>query len=63
LLKALAHKNGFVGLVFGRASLPAVALAKPSLQDLKEIRGNRFEKLKGRRKGQYNIRIDDQYRF
>ena len=37
--------------------------AVTSLQDLKEIRGNRFEKLKGDRKGQCSIRINDQYRI
>ena len=37
--------------------------AVTSLQDLQEIRGNRFEKLKGKRKGQYSIRINDQYRI
>jgi len=34
-----------------------------SIQDLQEIRGNRFEKLTGDRKGQYSIRINDQYRI
>ena len=34
-----------------------------SMQDLKEIRGNRFEKLPGNRKGQYSIPINDQYRI
>ena len=34
-----------------------------SMQDLQEIRGNRFEKLGGDRKGQYSIRINDQYRI
>ncbi len=34
-----------------------------SMKDLLEIKGNRFEKLKGVRKGQYSIRINDQYRF
>ena len=34
-----------------------------SMQDLQEIRGNRFEKLAGNRKGQYSIRINDQYRI
>ena len=34
-----------------------------SMQDLQEIRGNRFEKLKGERQGQYSIRINDQYRI
>jgi proteic killer suppression protein len=37
--------------------------AVTSMQDLKEIKGNRFEKLKGNRKGQYSIRINDQYRI
>jgi len=37
--------------------------AATSMQDLQEIRGNRFEKLKGERKGQYSIRINDQYRI
>ena len=36
--------------------------AATSLQDLFEIRGNRLEALKGDRKGQYSIRINDQYR-
>jgi toxin HigB-1 len=34
-----------------------------SIQDLQEIRGNRFEKLIGDRKGQYSIRINNQYRI
>lgn len=37
--------------------------AATSMQDLKEIRGNRFEKLKGGRQGQYSLRINDQYRI
>ena len=37
--------------------------AVTSLQDLQGIRGNRFEKMKGKRKGQYNIRINEQYRI
>lgn len=37
--------------------------AVTSMQDLQEIRGNRFEKLKGDRQGQYSIRINDQYRI
>lgn len=37
--------------------------AVTSMQDLQEIRGNRFERLKGDRKGQYSIRINDQYRI
>jgi len=34
-----------------------------SMRDLQEIRGNRFEKLAGDRKGQYSIRINDQDRI
>ncbi len=37
--------------------------AVTSMQDLQEIRGNRFEKLKGDRQDQYSIRINDQYRI
>ncbi len=37
--------------------------AVTSMQDLQEIRGNRFEKLAGDRKGQYSIRINEQYRI
>ena len=34
-----------------------------SLDDLKVPPGNRLEALKGERKGQYSIRINDQYRI
>jgi len=37
--------------------------AVTSMKDLQEIRGNRFEKLKGERQGQYSLRINDQYRI
>jgi proteic killer suppression protein len=37
--------------------------ASASLKDLQELRGNRLEVLKGNRKGQYSIRINDQYRI
>jgi proteic killer suppression protein len=37
--------------------------AMPSMKDLQEIQGNRFEKLKGDRRGQCSIRINDQYRI
>ena len=37
--------------------------AATSMQDLQEIRGNRLEKLKGDRKNQFRIRINDQYRI
>ena len=34
-----------------------------SLEDLKSPPGNRLEKLRGDRQGQYSIRINDQYRI
>ena len=37
--------------------------AAMSLNDLACIRGNRLEALKGRRKGQHSIRINDQWRL
>ncbi len=37
--------------------------AATSMQDLMEIRGNRFEKLKGERQGQFSLRINDKYRI
>ncbi len=36
--------------------------AAASLKDLAALPGNRFEALKGDRKGQYSIRINDQWR-
>ena len=37
--------------------------AAARLADLSAIRGNRLEALKGGRKGQYSIRINDRYRL
>jgi proteic killer suppression protein len=37
--------------------------AAVALQDLAALPGNRFEALKGNRKGQYSIRINDQWRM
>lgn len=37
--------------------------AATSLEDLRELRGNRLEILQGDRQGQYSIRINDQYRI
>ena len=34
-----------------------------SLEDLRALRGNRLEALTGGRKGQFSIRINDQYRI
>ena len=33
------------------------------LKDVQKVPGNRFEKLKGDREGQYSIRINDQWRI
>jgi len=37
--------------------------AATTLQDLRILPGNRFEWLAGRRRGQYSIRINDQWRI
>jgi proteic killer suppression protein len=37
--------------------------AATSLKDLAALPGNRFERLKGDREGQYSIRINDQWRI
>lgn len=37
--------------------------AATALQDLAALPGNRFEALQGDRKGQYSIRINDQWRI
>jgi len=37
--------------------------AAETMNDLSGLRGNRLERLKGDRKGQYSIRINDQYRI
>ena len=55
LLPEILHKKAQVKL----ARLGATT----SVRDLKEIRGNRFEILKGDRKGDYSIRINDKYRI
>ena len=37
--------------------------AAQTLQDLAVFPGNRLEALKGKRRGQYSIRVNDQYRI
>lgn len=37
--------------------------AATSLEDIAMLPGNRFERLKGLRKGQFSIRINDQWRI
>ena len=47
-----------------KAQIKLARLAAASnLLDLRTLPGNRFEALKGDRKGQYSIRINDQYRI
>ena len=47
-----------------KARIKLARLAAASdMNDLSELRGNRFEMLKGDRVGQYSIRINDQYRI
>jgi toxin HigB-1 len=55
LLPAELHQKAQIKL--------AVLGAATSLNDLRELRGNRFEALRGDRAGQYSIRINDQYRI
>jgi proteic killer suppression protein len=55
LLPAELHRKAQIKL--------AILGAATSLNDLKELRGNRFEALKGNRAGQFSIRINDQYRI
>ena len=55
ILPQVLHKKAQVKL--------ARVSAASGLEDLKTLPGNRFEALKGDRKGQYSIRINDQYRI
>jgi toxin HigB-1 len=54
ILPAELHKKAQIKL--------AILGAATSLNDLRELRGNRLEALKGERSGQHSIRINDQYR-
>ncbi len=55
LLPAELHQKAQIKL--------AVLGAATSLNDLRELRGNRFEALKENRAGQFSIRINDRYRI
>jgi proteic killer suppression protein len=55
LLPAELHQKAQIKL--------AVLAAAGNVEDLRDLRGNRFEALKGSRKGQFSIRINDQYRI
>jgi len=47
---------------YNQNSAPLQEMKLSALQDLAALPGNRFETLKGNRKGQYSIRINDQWR-
>jgi proteic killer suppression protein len=55
-----SRRFGSIARVAARR-LGVIGFAK-SLDDLRNPPGNRLETLKGDRKGQYSIRINDQYR-
>lgn len=55
--------ESFVGYrAIGRLQLDRLEAAT-ALNDLAVLPGNRFESLSGNRKGQYSIRINDQWRI
>jgi proteic killer suppression protein len=56
-VKALSGIEGSARLKLDRLE------AAVTLRDLAVLPGNRFEALKGDRKGQYSIRINDQWRI
>ena len=56
------HVRAFSGIEYAaRLKLDRLEAAT-TLRDLAALPGNRFEALKGDRKGQYSIRINQQYR-
>lgn len=58
----LKFVNKFSGIELQARKRLKLLNATPDLKTLAGIPGNRFEILKGDRKGQYSIRINDQYR-
>ena len=60
---ALAGPVGVAPFVAAAIVAPAKAAATSKLGDLSALPGNRFESLKGKRKGQYSVRINDQWRI
>ena len=57
-------RKGFPADLVRRAQLLlAVLNAAVTIEDLRSPPGNRLEALKGDRKGQYSIRINDQFRI
>ena len=72
--KATEEINYVISSKLSRKLLPAVLHEKvriklarigaaTNLQDFQKLRGSHFETLKGDRKGQYSIRINDQFRI
>jgi proteic killer suppression protein len=62
LFKRLAVRR-FLGIAKPALARLLLLHAARSLNDLAGIRGNRLEALKGERKGQYSIGINDQWRI
>ncbi|MBV1869120.1 MAG: type II toxin-antitoxin system RelE/ParE family toxin [Marinosulfonomonas sp.] len=57
-------RKGFPAGIFRRASALITALdAAVELDDLRSPPGKRLEALKGNRKGQYSVRINNQWRY
>ena len=57
-----AARNSLPTHLHDKARIKLARLAAAGeLSDLSELRGNRFEMLKGDRAGQYSIRINDQH--
>lgn len=62
-LSKAAHKR-LPSELHGKAKIKLARLAAAtSLEDLRDLPGNRFEMLKGDRKGKFSIRINDKYRI
>jgi proteic killer suppression protein len=55
-----SRRFGSIARVAARR-LGAISFAK-AIEDLRDPPGNRLEALKGDRKGQYSLRVNDQYR-
>ena len=67
-LRQLLYEAGFsMGLgqavVRGYRKVMGVVLAAVDIRDLRALRSLRFEKLKGKRKGQWSLRLNDQWRL
>ncbi len=58
-----AHVQAFQGFAAQAERRLAILGAATSTRDLAALRSNRFEALRGDRKGQFNIRINEQWRL